>query len=189
VTSEVDVSCSRGLSWELSSSATRGKEGCDMGESGGGRKSRGRMLRVDNGGNTDGRAKEVVEGGRIVISMAESLCGWGASGCENKRPVSATPREVDGIAEATERLRPFFTPNCHLRTLPLELARRARDTAFFTNPSRGLGPADLVELGLDEGRGDGLEDEDGRDVDGDSSSSVSIALPSSKAICVRSSDN
>ena len=96
-------------------------------------------------------------------------------------------RAVDGIAEATERLRPFFAPNCHLRPLPLE-ARRARDTAFFTNPSRGLGPADLVGLGLDGGRGDGVEVEDGRDDDGDSSSSVSSALPS-KPICLRSGDS
>ena len=83
MTSAVDVSCSRGMSWVLSSSATRGKEGCDIGKGGGGRKStRGGMLRANNGGNTsDGRAKEVVEGGRIVISMAESLWGGGdASG-------------------------------------------------------------------------------------------------------------
>lgn len=75
MTSGVDVSCSGGLSWVLSSSARKGEEGWDMGESGGGRKARGRMLRVDNGGNaSDGGAKEVVEGGRIVISMAESSC-------------------------------------------------------------------------------------------------------------------
>lgn len=155
-------------------------------EGGGGRDSRGRMLRADNGGNTaGGRAKDVVEGERIVISMAESLCGRWASGRENRRLDSA--REVDGIAEATERLRPFFAPNCHLRTPPLALARRARDTAFFTNP-RGLGPADLVGLGLDEGRGGGVDD--GRDVDGEgeSSSSVSSALPS-KPMCFRSGDN
>ena len=95
---------------------------------------------------------------------------------------------MDGTAEATEKLRAFFTLNCHLRTPPLELARRARDTAFFTNPSRGLGPADLVGLGLDEGRGDGVEDGRDVDVEGDSSSSVSSALPS-KAICFRSGDN
>ena len=92
---------------------------------------------------------------------------------------------MDGTAEATEKLRAFFTPDCHLRTLPLELARRARDTAFFINPSRGLGPADLVGLGLDEGRGDEVEDGRDVDVDGDSSSSVSSALPS-KPICFRS---
>jgi len=79
MTSAVDVNFSRGMSWVLSSSATRGKEGCDIDEGGGGRKSRGRMLRADNGGNTsDGRAKEVVEGERIVISMVESLCGGDA---------------------------------------------------------------------------------------------------------------
>lgn len=64
-----------------SSSAMRGEGCCDIGEGSGGRKSRGRMLRVDNGGNTSsGRTKEVVEGERIVISMVESLCGGGASG-------------------------------------------------------------------------------------------------------------
>ena len=168
----------------------RGEESCDIGEGSGGRNSRGRMLRVDNGGNTSsGRTKEVVEGERIVISMVESLCGGGgASDWENRRLVSARAVD-DGVAEATEWLRPFFAPNCHLRTLPLELARRARDdTAFFTNPSRGLGPADLVGLGLDGGRGDGVEVEDGRDDDGDSSSSVSSALPS-KPICLRSGDS
>ena len=81
MTSAVDVICSGCVSWVSSSSTTRGQEGCDIDEGSGGRKSRGRMFRVDSGGNTSsGRTKEVVEGERIVISMVESLCGGGASG-------------------------------------------------------------------------------------------------------------
>lgn len=80
MTSAVDVSCPWGVSWASSSSATGGEESCDIDEGSGGRKSRGRMLRVDNGGNTSsGRTKEVVEGERIVISMVESLCGGGGA--------------------------------------------------------------------------------------------------------------
>jgi hypothetical protein len=89
-----------------------------------------------------------------------------------------------------ERVRLFFSPNCHIRTPPLALAlaRRARETAFrpkVTRPRRGLTAGDLGPafcLGL----GWGEKDEDGNGErrvadDDDSSSSVSSAL-SSQAI-------
>src|SRR5216683_2686836 len=165
----------------ISPSATRGKEDCAIGGDGAGRDARG-MLRADNG-IAASRGGDKAEGEGAVTPTNVSFCARGLSADGEKRRLGSlavsTREGAGGKAEAAERLRPFFfSADCHLWTPPLELARLARDTALrpmFPSPNRGLTPPDLLPaLRLAWGERCG----DGRDFDGDSSSSVSSALPS-----------